>query len=1362
MEGEHTVPVGPPDYVENGDHQENQNNQGNPDNYENPENKENAKYKDNQEDNESDENQEEEYGEVIQLETETIPELDDLNIPDQKTQEMNEIFKKFIYVQLKNDHQIQDIIPEGGGELQSSRPGVEETLRVARHLATLGDDLGTRYDAQFTEMINAIPMSPQTGREAFIGIARQLFSDGVVNWGRIVTLMAFSGRLSVHAARQGSAAMAHNISGYMTRFFVQEDIPKWVDDHGGWENAFNMGSKEEVTFDVLLDRPEYLEAYQRAREEGTRHVYQARVMIVGQYGVGKTSLRKRLLDEGFSKQYKITDGIQVDPSACSVDIKNSVIWKTKAKGFKAGEDTNDPLEVYESEVAKNLWHAFNDGTSVDGPVIPVSQGAKTTNGLKPKESRKGTDTIDNVITKEHVTPVNTDKPGTSSDYNNSTNNRETLRTDGDSSAPDYISKIPESIKNKFLSLTEDVTKQIRQLGGLNGDSSEDEKQLKLSFWDFGGQHVFYTTHQTFLTNRAIYLLVVDLTKDLDEKVETFRQSRSGTKLDTTAPETVKDYLDYWLNSIHTHAGKSSSGSESLSPPVIVVCTHKDAVSMEYHMKQPYMSRFKAWWQGAVLYDTEQQSQHIENYFHKIDMNLQDKVYYRHVCPRYFAVDNQYNGDPELDCLKKMIVKLAEDQGFWGQEVPIKWLVLEKKLREFKLETPDRKARHFLEFDEVAEIGFKEGMDEDSVRACLGFYHSVGDMIYFNEINLNDLVILDPQWLIDVFKSIITVPEFHRVVSGSGRNSRIYWEKLDKEGLLEEELIDIVWEEQNTEISNHKKVLIEFMQKFDLICPLKNNPGYSQKKRQFFVPCLLPKPEPSDIIKDKPLAGPTIFYQFTFLPNGLFHRLVANICLEKSWPLYGKNVFFDYARFEVGKGAHVLTILAQDNHLELKIHTLSDDVTDKDNNFMCMRIRKDIEAMLKSTIQKYCPSAGYKVSVRCRCPGVPEENQLIVPVSEMDIILSQNKLCELHHNTIKLQSYELWYQTVQIFKPVPTKPKEAKPKPTRKKSSKKSKKQRPSDTDDELSASDSDSDGSNLEDTDSEDNEDDGELHVHKSTQKFYKKWYNHKGAYCNISMPRGRCLIINNYTFKPKMSNRDGTEHDLKRLKQLFKIFKYTVVVKTDLTAGDIRKVLIEERNRSIHAMYDSFVLVILSHGTVDAVYGVDKETVPYKEIYNFFNGENCKNLVGKPKIIIIQACQGSKKDDGAVADGDEDENIDDIDSSSPPEPTIESASMDEAPTPLDEVDSPDGAQKSPTMADFFIATATTQDYVSWRNKETGTWFIQALVHIYRKYASRKDINTMSTKINNVVASNTSMSGKKQIPSFNNQLTKDFYFFPGH
>ena len=50
-------------------------------------------------------------------------------------------------------------------------------------------------------------------------------------------------------------------------------------------------------------------------------------------------------------------------------------------------------------------------------------------------------------------------------------------------------------------------------------------------WDFGGQDVFYSTHQTFLTYRAIYMLVLDGSRTLDEPCpfEQYLPGKGGAK-----------------------------------------------------------------------------------------------------------------------------------------------------------------------------------------------------------------------------------------------------------------------------------------------------------------------------------------------------------------------------------------------------------------------------------------------------------------------------------------------------------------------------------------------------------------------------------------------------------------------------------------------------------------------------------------------------------------------------------------------------------------------------------------------------------------------------------------------------------------
>ena len=48
----------------------------------------------------------------------------------------------------------------------------------------------------------------------------------------------------------------------------------------------------------------------------------------------------------------------------------------------------------------------------------------------------------------------------------------------------------------------------------------------MNIWDFGGQEIYYATHQFFLTKRSLYVLVIDNRKEDDmilEKEETFAE-----------------------------------------------------------------------------------------------------------------------------------------------------------------------------------------------------------------------------------------------------------------------------------------------------------------------------------------------------------------------------------------------------------------------------------------------------------------------------------------------------------------------------------------------------------------------------------------------------------------------------------------------------------------------------------------------------------------------------------------------------------------------------------------------------------------------------------------------------------------------
>ena len=54
-------------------------------------------------------------------------------------------------------------------------------------------------------------------------------------------------------------------------------------------------------------------------------------------------------------------------------------------------------------------------------------------------------------------------------------------------------------------------------------------------------------------------------------------------------------------------------------------------------------------------------------------------------------------------------------------------------------------------------------------------------------------------------------------------------------------------------------------------------------------------------------------------------------------------------------------------------------------------------------------------------------------------------------------------------------------------------------------------------------------------------------------------------------------------------------------------------------------VLCILSHGGKGFVYGSDGKKVKVDQFINHLDNKACKAMIGRPKLILIQACQGCK-----------------------------------------------------------------------------------------------------------------------------------------
>ncbi|XP_031469299.1 caspase-9 [Phasianus colchicus] len=266
---------------------------------------------------------------------------------------------------------------------------------------------------------------------------------------------------------------------------------------------------------------------------------------------------------------------------------------------------------------------------------------------------------------------------------------------------------------------------------------------------------------------------------------------------------------------------------------------------------------------------------------------------------------------------------------------------------------------------------------------------------------------------------------------------------------------------------------------------------------------------------------------------------------------------------------------------------------------------------------------------------------------------------------------------------------------------------------------------------------------------------DHRLVYQLRADPCGHCLIFNNVNFSrdSDLSARAGSDIDCEKLEKRFKSLCFHVRTLRNLKAQEIDLEL-RKLAQLDHSTLDCCLVVILSHGCQTShiqfpggIYGTDGKTIPIEKIVNYFNGSQCPSLRGKPKLFFIQACGGEQKDQGF-----------EVGCESPQDETCRgSVESDAIPfqAPAGSVDEPDAVASLPTPGDILVSYSTFPGFVSWRDKVSGSWYVETLDSVLEHHARSEDLLTMLLRVSDIV----STKGKyKQIPGCFNFLRKKFFF----
>ena len=539
-----------------------------------------------------------------------------------------------------------------------------------------------------------------------------------------------------------------------------------------------LGDNNELPFQAAIPQEEanrIKSAASDALKYGEKKNNRISLLFIGQDRVGKTSLKKTLLGEETQQYQESTIGIDYEV----VEVNES----GKSKPWKRSADAQFiASEKYANDViAREAARKIHEPRNTRGWEIPAG-GKRGEHGIGDRKRESGNEGEDE------------------DEARRGTDNEDDLRSEKDGGGKDdeRESNTQRSTEYQYeYPISRDLIKKAQKKVENYRDDTFDT--IRFMVGDVAGQSVLYDVHSLMLRLRTIFVHVLDLTKDLDAEAKPKfmeKGEKKETELGNPMRETNLDYFTKWTAALYNLNPLTESKEkpvESLNrPKTIIAFTKSDQLSDE----------------AAVKLKRDQAMDALDKRFRRTGYNplIIGSYVIRNTKPRN---DEEAR---EIESLREKIFQTAQELLKEQEKTPVNWLILERLLDNKRLEATKRDCP-YITLDEVKKLG-KQCKVEESFNEAMKFFHEENIVVHFQGNSpLNELVVLDPAWLVHLFTAVIGVSRR----SSCPLIELCAWSDLQK-GKLD-------FDKLPTALDKHRgsrKALQEMMVRARLICHWRGN------------------------------------------------------------------------------------------------------------------------------------------------------------------------------------------------------------------------------------------------------------------------------------------------------------------------------------------------------------------------------------------------------------------------------------------------------------------------------------------------------------------------------------------------------------